>query len=83
MRQSIYLQLAVLLVRAELRREERVWKRKVRRSSYHLPWNHPHLLRDIGLETDGRPIGLSLPDAVVAERRVRHIRRVLAARIPT
>ncbi|CSC98210.1 Uncharacterised protein [Vibrio cholerae] len=55
MRQSIYLQLAVLLVRAELRREERVWKRKVRRSR----------------------------DAVVAERRVRHIRRVLAARIPT
>ncbi|HHI5410699.1 hypothetical protein CGT94_09150 [Vibrio metoecus] len=83
MRQSIYLQLAVLLVRADLRREEREWKRKVRRSSYYLPWHNPHLLRDIGLQEDGRPIGWSLPDAVVAERRVRHIRRVLNARIPT
>lgn len=83
MRHSIYLTLATVLVRADLRREERVWKRKVRRSAYDIPWNNAHLLKDIGLETDGRPIGFSVPDAVKVERRVRHLRRVLSSRIIT
>ncbi|CAH8204022.1 MULTISPECIES: hypothetical protein [Vibrio] len=83
MRHSIYLQLATLLVRADLRREEREWKRKFRRSAFDLPVHNVHLLKDIGLESDGRPIGQSEPDAVKAERRVRHLRRVLSARIPT
>jgi hypothetical protein len=43
----------------------------------------PHLLKDIGLEADGRPIGFSEPEVVTIERRVRHLRRVLSARIPT
>jgi len=83
MRHSIYLKLATLLVRADLRREEKVWQRKIRRSAHNLPWDNAHLLRDIGLESDGRPIGFSEPEAVKAERRVRHLRRVLSARIPT
>ncbi|MBW3697075.1 DUF1127 domain-containing protein [Vibrio sp. T187] len=83
MRHSIYLKLATVLVRADLRREEKAWQRKLRRSAYDLPWNNAHLLRDIGLESDGRPVGFSEPEAVKAERRVRHLRRVLSARIPT
>ncbi|WP_394248987.1 DUF1127 domain-containing protein [Vibrio profundi] len=83
MRHSIYLKLATLLVRADLRREEKVWQRKLRRSAHNLPWDNAHLLKDIGLESDGRPIGFSEPEAVKAERRVRHLRRVLSARIPT
>ncbi|MEZ8311196.1 DUF1127 domain-containing protein [Vibrio splendidus] len=83
MRHSVYLKLATVLIRADLRREEREWQRKVRRSSYDLPWNNTHLLRDIGLEVDGRPIGFSEPEVVTIERRVRHLRRVLSARIPT
>ncbi|WGW00924.1 DUF1127 domain-containing protein [Vibrio sp. YMD68] len=83
MRHSVYLKLATLLVKADLKREEREWKRKIRRSSYDIPWENTHLLRDIGLETDGRPIGFSEPEAVKAERRVRHLRRVLSTRIPT
>ncbi|ARP39195.1 DUF1127 domain-containing protein [Vibrio syngnathi] len=83
MRHSVYLKLATVLIRADLRREEREWQRKVRRSSYDLPWNNTHLLRDIGLEPDGRPIGFSEPEVVTIERRVRHLRRVLSARIPT
>ncbi|MCE7599663.1 DUF1127 domain-containing protein [Vibrio fluvialis] len=83
MRHSVYLQLATLLVRADLRREEREWKRKVRRSAFDIPWHNEHLLKDIGLQVDGRPIGSSVPDAIKADRRVRHIRRVLSARIPT
>ncbi|KAA8666883.1 DUF1127 domain-containing protein [Vibrio gigantis] len=83
MRHSVYLKLATVLIRADLRREEREWQRKVRRSSYDLPWNNTHLLRDIGLEVDGRPLGFSEPEVVTIERRVRHLRRVLSARIPT
>ncbi|WP_261882592.1 DUF1127 domain-containing protein [Vibrio pelagius] len=83
MRHSVYLKLATVLIRADLRHEERVWRRKVRRSVYDLPWENPHLLKDIGLEVDGRPIGLSEPETVTIERRVRHLRRVLSARIPT
>ncbi|UPQ87555.1 DUF1127 domain-containing protein [Vibrio sinaloensis] len=83
MSHSVYLKLATLLVKADLRRESREWQRKVRRSGYHIPWHNTHLLRDIGLEQDGRPMGISEPDSVKAERRVRHLRRVLSARIPT
>ncbi|KLN64215.1 MULTISPECIES: hypothetical protein [Vibrio] len=83
MSHSVYLKLATLLVKADLRREERQWKRKLRRSAFDIPWNNEHLLRDIGLEQDGRPVGFSEPDSVKAERRIRHLRRVLSARIPT
>lgn len=83
MRHSIYLKLATTLLKADLRREEREWRSKLRRSRYDLPWENAHLLRDIGLESDGRPIGFSEPDAVKVERRVRHLRRVLSARILT
>ncbi len=83
MSHSVYLKLATLLVKADLRREERDWKRKLRRSTFDIPWNNERLLRDIGLEQDGRPIGFTEPDSVKAERRIRHLRRVLSARIPT
>ncbi|RTZ15050.1 DUF1127 domain-containing protein [Vibrio aquaticus] len=83
MSHSVYLKLATVLVKADLKREEREWKRKLRRSAYDIPWDNAHLLRDIGLEQDGRPIGFSEPDSVKAERRVRHLRRVLSARILT
>lgn len=83
MSHSVYLKLATLLVKADLSREERAWRRKIRRSAHHIPWENAHLLRDIGLESDGRPIGLSEPAHVKAERRIRHLRRVLSARIPT
>ncbi|EGA70125.1 hypothetical protein VISI1226_17926 [Vibrio sinaloensis DSM 21326] len=83
MSHSVYLKLATVLVKADLRREEREWKRRVRRSRHDIPWENAHLLRDIGLEEDGRVIGLREPESVTAERRIRHLRRVLSARIPT
>ncbi|WP_159655752.1 DUF1127 domain-containing protein [Vibrio atypicus] len=83
MSHSVYLKLATVLVKADLRREEREWKRRVRRSAFDIPWNNAHLLRDIGLEQDGRSIAHNEPDSVKAERRVRHLRRVLSARIIT
>lgn len=83
MSHSVYLKLATLLIKADLRREDRQWKRKIRRDAYEIPWSNAYLLKDIGLEQDGRLIGTSEPDIVIAKRRVRHLRRVLSARIPT
>ncbi len=83
MRHSIYLTLATLLIKADLKSEEREWQRTVRRSSHDVPWTNVHLLRDIGLDREGRVTQTSVPEAVKVERRVRHLRRVLTARIPT
>ncbi len=83
MRHSIYLKLATLLLKADLKREENEWQRKVRRSAHDIPWTNTHLLKDIGLDLDGRSTRVSVPDTVKVERRVRHLRRVLTARIST
>ncbi|CAH1595626.1 conserved hypothetical protein [Vibrio owensii] len=83
MRHSIYLQLATVLLKADLKREEKQWQRMVRRSSHDIPWTNEHLLKDIGLDKDGRSTQASVPDAVKVERRVRHLRRVLTSRILT
>ncbi len=83
MRHSIYLKLATLLLNADLKREEKQWQRKVRRSAHDIPWSNVHLLKDIGLDQDGRSTRVSVPDTVKVERRVRHLRRVLTARIVT
>ncbi len=83
MRHSIYLKLATLLLTADLKREEKEWQRKVRRSAHDIPWSNVHLLKDIGLDQDGRSTRANVPDTVKIERRVRHLRRVLTARILT
>ncbi|MGR5132731.1 DUF1127 domain-containing protein [Vibrio alfacsensis] len=83
MRHSIYLKLATLLVKADLKREEKQWQRTVRRSSHNIPWTNEHLLRDIGLDKERRSTHSSIPDVVKIERRVHHLRRVLTSRILT
>lgn len=84
MRHSIYIQLATLLIKADLKREQNAWVRKIRRSQYQLPLHSEHLLRDIGLDTTGRPLGESLPVVVNrAERRVILIRRIFKSRLST
>ena len=83
MSHSVYLKLAIFLVKIDLRREERQWKRRVRRAAFQIPFANEHLMRDVGLEKGGRCIGDTVPDAVKTERRIRHLRRVLSSRIPT
>ncbi|MFY2509626.1 DUF1127 domain-containing protein [Vibrio pectenicida] len=83
MSHSVYLKLATFLVKADLRLENRKWKRRVRRAAFHAPVNNSHLMRDIGLEADGRFIADTVPDNVKTERRIRHLRRVLSLRIST
>jgi hypothetical protein len=85
MRHSIYLSIAIWFIRADLRQEERAWKRKIRRSAYDIPWDNPHLLQDIGLEADGSPIDRN--EIMDKEKRLtcraRRIRRLMLRRITT
>ena len=83
MRHSLYLTLATLLIKADLRREEKAWQRKIRRSAYAIPWHNAHLLRDIGLDTDGRLLGEEASTEHRATRLTYRIRRQLRLRIPT
>ncbi|BCL71063.1 conserved hypothetical protein [Vibrio nigripulchritudo MADA3029] len=83
MRHSIYIQLATLLVKADIKREERAWKRRVARAQQNIPWHNAHLLQDIGLDPDGRLVGANEQPSATAERRVRHLRRLIRTRIPT
>ncbi|MGO1190240.1 DUF1127 domain-containing protein [Vibrio casei] len=80
MRHSIYIQLATLLIKADIKRDENAWKRKIRRSQYEIPWHNEHLLRDIGLDITGRPLGEKSRPPAKAERRVSLMRRLLQAR---
>ncbi|MGF1751315.1 MULTISPECIES: DUF1127 domain-containing protein [Vibrio] len=84
MRTSVYLTLATWLIKADLHHEEREWKRRYRRNAYQLPLHNEHLLRDIGLDSQGRPLGtVTVAPAVVAKRKARHLRRVLRSTIAT
>lgn len=83
MSHSLYLKLAVLCVKADLRREEKIWKQALRRPLYDVPWANKHLLNDIGLESDGRSFGVSEPEQLTVERRIRHLRRVFRSRLVT
>ncbi|WP_017222410.1 hypothetical protein [Moritella dasanensis] len=83
MRHSLYLNLAVFFVRADIRREERVWLAKSRRTSSEIPLGNAYLLKDIGLNADGRPLCSALPRDIAAKRRVRHLRRACRVKIAT
>lgn len=83
MNHSLYLKLAVLFVKADLRREEKAWKATIRRSTYDIPWENKHLLKDIGLDSEGRGVRFSEPEQIIIERRMRHLRRVFRSRLVT
>ncbi|WP_264878021.1 DUF1127 domain-containing protein [Vibrio agarivorans] len=83
MRHSIYLKLAAWCVVADLKQEERAWKRRVRQSAHELPFHSEHLLRDVGLDATGRPLGRTETPKATAGRRVRHLRRILQSRMIT
>ena len=83
MRHSLYLTLATVLIKADLRREEKQWQQQVRRSAHNVPWTNAHILRDIGLDAEGRANKASLPATVKVERRVRHLRRIVLSRLAT
>ncbi|MEH6531812.1 hypothetical protein L4D77_08815 [Photobacterium frigidiphilum] len=81
MRQSVYLHLAVLLIRLDIHREHEVFRRERCRILANLPHLSQHVLKDIGVERDGRmKVGLS---TTPAERKVYNLRRRFKSRLIT
>ncbi|MFC3022771.1 DUF1127 domain-containing protein [Vibrio zhugei] len=84
MSQSLYLKVAVLLIRADLRLEERRWQSQIRKQAYHLPLMSVYMLRDIGFTPSSHIATMNtLADTVKVQRRLYHIRRMLSSRITT
>ncbi len=79
MSRSVYIRLAVVLVRLDLAREERLWRKAHRRIRYVGPPLSEHLLRDIGFDSDGYAIGSTSPQ-MKAKREVARIRKRLYSR---
>lgn len=81
MRQSVYLHLAVLLIRLDIHREHEAFRRDRRRILANLPHLSQHVLKDIGVERDGRmKVGLT---SSPAERKVYNLRRRFKSRLIT
>ncbi|WP_419209301.1 hypothetical protein ACN08N_14015 [Photobacterium leiognathi subsp. mandapamensis] len=74
MRQSIYIRFAIFLIQQDIKREDALWRHQQRRVRVYLPYHSAHLLRDVGVESDGR---IAVSHLVHAERKVRHLRRTL------
>ncbi|MDP5254593.1 MULTISPECIES: DUF1127 domain-containing protein [unclassified Vibrio] len=83
MRPSIYISLATWLIQQDLHRQDRQWRRNLRRRSYHVPWHNAHLLRDIGLDPQGRPLGQEMPIEQATQRRLAHLTRIVRWRMRT
>lgn len=83
MRHSIYITLATWLIEADVRRQERAFQRKLRRSVRDIPWHSEYLLRDIGLQPEGQVLVERQAADDQVTRRVRHLRRFYRQRIPT
>lgn len=84
MKHSIYITLATWLVRADLHREDRAFQRKIKRSAKAIPWDNPHLLRDIGLQEHN--LARHIKDEKTktkSHNKIARIRSRLALRIPT
>ncbi|MEJ2765461.1 hypothetical protein VV869_16030 [Photobacterium sp. MCCC 1A19761] len=73
MRQSVYLRLAVLLIRLDVQREEAQWRRQHSRVRVHMPNLSLHLKQDIGIAADNR-VDYAFP-ADKAGRLARRLRR--------
>lgn len=84
MSQSLYLKVAVLLVRADIRLEQRRWQSHIRKQAQHLPFMTDFLLRDIGFDRSGYVLTMhTRPESAKIERRLYHIRRIISSRILT
>ncbi|GAB3525677.1 MULTISPECIES: hypothetical protein [Photobacterium] len=81
MRQSVYLRIAVLLVRLDVHREDAAWRRAHRRIRLDIPHLSEHLLQDIGVGKDYRVENYLLSDK--AGRMIRHLRREYKSRLVT
>ncbi|CAM3494896.1 hypothetical protein VA7868_01547 [Vibrio aerogenes CECT 7868] len=83
MSNSVYLSIAILFIRADLRREKRLIKKKQHQVLQDIPWNNTHLLRDIGMDQPVTESGKSRTFDEIVSLRMRSICRLIALKIPT
>ncbi|MBD1558131.1 hypothetical protein HC752_14420 [Vibrio sp. S9_S30] len=76
MSQSVYIRLAFWLVNAELKREEKAWKKKVRQQYAEIPYQSQHMLKDIGMNYEGVAAIPSESRENMAKRRMRTLKRL-------
>jgi len=83
MRQSLYIIIAIALIKADINnelRKSRNLQRALRYPDLNLSAN---LLRDIGLQADGFDVGEKFPPAVKAKRTVRYLRHIHRLKVNT
>ena len=83
MRQSIYLLLATTLIKVDINNELRKKEKKLRAQKIEFLYLSAHLMRDIGIQTDGFIVGERFPAALQAQRTVRYLRYLQYAKIKT
>ncbi|MDP2572597.1 hypothetical protein Q8W40_10430 [Vibrio penaeicida] len=81
MNQSIYIHLAFWLVKAELKREERAWKKKVRQQYAEIPHQSQHMLKDIGMNYEGAATVSNASSKTTAMRRILTLKRLVSLRL--
>lgn len=81
MSQSIYIHLAFWLVKAELKREERDWKKKVRQQYAEIPHQSQHMLKDIGMNHEGVAAIPSASPKTIAKRRILTLKRLVSLKL--
>ncbi|GAM64284.1 hypothetical protein JCM19232_954 [Vibrio ishigakensis] len=80
MRESVLIKLATGLIYLDIKHQEHQWKAARRRHSYISHWNNAHLLRDIGLDSEGRA---THGKVMSAEHKVKLLYRALRWRTTT
>ena len=74
MRPSIYILLATLLIKADIYNEIRKKEKRLRPQQVDSQYLTTHMMRDIGIQSDGFIVGERFPSAMKAHRTVRYFR---------
>jgi len=83
MRQSIYLLLAVTLIKADISNELRKKRKKYQVQRIENLYLSAYLMRDIGIQADGFAVGEKFSPAIKAQRTVRYLRYLQYDKIKT
>ena len=74
MRPSIYILLATLLIKADIYNEIRKKEKRLRPQQVDFQYLTTHMMRDIGIQSDGFIVGERFPAAMKAQRTVSYFR---------
>lgn len=83
MRQSILIILATTLIKADINNELRKKRKQLRPIKVDHLYLNAHLLRDIGIQSDGFAVGERFTPIVRAKRTVRYLRYLHYFKIST